>query len=64
VTIRYTGHAEKWDDARVDGTLDGPIDKVACTVTFARAGRRLAVATIRRDLENLRAEVDMETGRP
>jgi NADPH-dependent 2,4-dienoyl-CoA reductase/sulfur reductase-like enzyme/nitrite reductase/ring-hydroxylating ferredoxin subunit len=55
-TIRYIGHAETWDDVRIDGSLDGG----NASATFARGGRRLAVATIGRDRDNLRAEVELE----
>ena len=56
VTIRYVGHAEQWDAVHVDGSLDAR----DATVSFMRAGRRLAVATVSRDQENLRAEVALE----
>ena len=56
LSIRYVGHAEKWDETRVEGDLahrDG-------LVRFRRAGRDLAVATVERDKESLRAELAME----
>ncbi len=56
VTIRYVGHAERWDAARVDGSLDAR----DASVSFVRAGRTLAVATISRDRESLEAEVLLE----
>jgi 3-phenylpropionate/trans-cinnamate dioxygenase ferredoxin reductase subunit len=54
--INYVGHAEQWDRLEVDG------DPAArdCAVTYWRGGRRLAVATVGRDLESLRAEVALE----
>ena len=55
--IHYVGHAESWDRIDVDGTLEG---KANCTVSFERAGKKLAVATIRRNVEALKAEVAME----
>ena len=55
VTIRYIGHAEQWDTVTVDGAFE-----TGCTVTYVRAGRNAAVATIGRDKENLEAEVAME----
>jgi NADPH-dependent 2,4-dienoyl-CoA reductase/sulfur reductase-like enzyme len=58
VTINYVGHADAWDTADVDGSLDDS----DCTVTYRRGGRKLAVATVFRDLESLQAEHDMETG--
>jgi NADPH-dependent 2,4-dienoyl-CoA reductase/sulfur reductase-like enzyme/nitrite reductase/ring-hydroxylating ferredoxin subunit len=56
VTIRYIGHAEKWDAVRVDGSLD----KRDASVSFLLGGRTLAVATVGRDRENLRAELQLE----
>lgn len=56
VPILYVGHAENWDEAAVDGRVE---DK-DCRVTYRRAGRTLAVATIGRDAESLRAEVELE----
>jgi apoptosis-inducing factor 3 len=54
--LAYVGHAERWDKADVDGQLDAR----DCSITYSRAGRKLAVATIHRDLEGLRAEVELE----
>jgi NADPH-dependent 2,4-dienoyl-CoA reductase/sulfur reductase-like enzyme len=56
VTIRYVGHAERWDSVRVDGSLDAR----DASVDFVRDGRRVAVATVSRDRDNLRAEVELE----
>ena len=56
VTINYVGHAEKWD--RID--IDGDLDKHDATARFIRGGRAIAVATISRDLESLKAEAEME----
>jgi len=56
VTIRYVGHAERWDAVRIDGSLDAR----DAAVRFLRGGRPLAVATISRDRENLQAEVELE----
>jgi len=56
VAIRYVGYAETWDTLTVDGD---PASHDAA-VTFARAGRTLAVATLGRDLENLRTEARLE----
>jgi NADPH-dependent 2,4-dienoyl-CoA reductase/sulfur reductase-like enzyme/nitrite reductase/ring-hydroxylating ferredoxin subunit len=55
-SVRYVGHAPSWDEIEIDGRLD----MKGCTVTYRRAGRKLAVATILRDRENLQAEVELE----
>lgn len=56
VSVNYVGHAESWDALAVEGDLaakDG-------LVRFKRAGRTLAVASLFRDMESLKAEVAME----
>jgi len=55
-SIKYVGHAEKWDETRIDGSVDAG----DCSVSYLRADRTLAVATIGRNLDNLKAEVEME----
>ncbi len=54
--ISYVGHAPAWDRAELSG------DPAAgeCTVAFHAGGRKLAVATLGRDLESLRAEAAFE----
>jgi NADPH-dependent 2,4-dienoyl-CoA reductase/sulfur reductase-like enzyme/nitrite reductase/ring-hydroxylating ferredoxin subunit len=54
--IAYVGHAERWDQAQIDGKLA----ERDCTITFRRGAKKLAVAVIHRDLEGLRAEVEFE----
>ena len=56
VTIRYVGHAEKWDRVHVDGSLDAR----DASVSFMRGSSRLACATVSRDRENLQAEIELE----
>jgi apoptosis-inducing factor 3 len=56
LAINYVGHAERWDTVQIDGSLEGR----DCTVTYQRGSRPLAVATLGRDVQNLRAEVAME----
>jgi NADPH-dependent 2,4-dienoyl-CoA reductase/sulfur reductase-like enzyme/nitrite reductase/ring-hydroxylating ferredoxin subunit len=57
VTINYVGHAEKWDSIQIDGKL---ADR-DCAVSYKRGGKALAVATVFRDLESLKAEAQMES---
>ena len=56
VTIRYVGHAERWDSVEIDGSLD----RRDATVAFIRGGTKRAVATISRDRECLEAELALE----
>jgi apoptosis-inducing factor 3 len=56
LSIQYCGHATKWDETRVEGD---PMN-YDCTVEFLAGGRRIAVATINRDVESLKAELAME----
>jgi NADPH-dependent 2,4-dienoyl-CoA reductase/sulfur reductase-like enzyme len=56
--LAYVGHAEHWDKAELDGQLDA--DTRDCTITYSRGGKRLALATVYRDMESLRAEVAFE----
>jgi NADPH-dependent 2,4-dienoyl-CoA reductase/sulfur reductase-like enzyme len=55
LSIRYVGHAEKWDETRIEGDFAHR----NCLVRFRREGRDLAVATVERDRESLRAELAM-----
>jgi NADPH-dependent 2,4-dienoyl-CoA reductase/sulfur reductase-like enzyme/nitrite reductase/ring-hydroxylating ferredoxin subunit len=56
VTIRYVGHAERWETVTISGSLDAR----DASVSFMRGGRKLAVATVSRDRENLQAELELE----
>jgi NADPH-dependent 2,4-dienoyl-CoA reductase/sulfur reductase-like enzyme/nitrite reductase/ring-hydroxylating ferredoxin subunit len=56
VTINYSGHAENWDSIDLSGSLQSR----DCTVKYRRGDRTLAVATIGRDLDNLKSERDLE----
>ncbi len=58
VPIGYIGHAEKWDDLDIEGDIPAR----DCLVRYRRNGKVLAVASIFRDLENLKAEAAMERG--
>lgn len=55
-SIRYTGHAEKWDEAIVSGDLA----RQEFSIAYQAEGKTLAVASVKRDLENLKAEVALE----
>jgi NADPH-dependent 2,4-dienoyl-CoA reductase/sulfur reductase-like enzyme/nitrite reductase/ring-hydroxylating ferredoxin subunit len=57
VTIRYVGHAERWDAVRVEGD-PGQRD---AAVRFELGGKLLALATVSRDEQSLRTEVAMES---
>jgi NADPH-dependent 2,4-dienoyl-CoA reductase/sulfur reductase-like enzyme len=56
IPINYVGHAEKWDEIVVEGSI---ADK-DCLLRYKRGGRVLAVASIFRDVASLEAELDME----
>ncbi|MBH5399533.1 FAD-dependent oxidoreductase [Bradyrhizobium sp. CNPSo 4010] len=59
VPINYVGHAEDFDDIAIDGSIAGK----DCFLTYRKGGRVLAVASIYRDLDNLKAELEMERSR-
>jgi NADPH-dependent 2,4-dienoyl-CoA reductase/sulfur reductase-like enzyme len=54
--LRFTGHAEGWDEVRLDGSLPAH----DCTARFFRNGQLLAAASIGRDLENLVIEAELQ----
>ncbi len=57
VQINVTGHLRGWDEEVVRGDPDGDI-----LVGYRKDGRVVAVATVGRDLDNLRAEQALATG--
>ncbi|OAF11172.1 FAD-dependent oxidoreductase [Bradyrhizobium neotropicale] len=59
VPINYVGHAESFDDILVDGSIAGK----DCLLKYRKGGRVLAVASIYRDLDSLKAELEMERAR-
>ncbi|HEU4891369.1 MAG TPA: FAD-dependent oxidoreductase [Vicinamibacterales bacterium] len=59
VRINYIGHAERWDEVVIDGSLEA----LDCSVEYRRGRRTLAIATIGRDRQNLEAEAWMEQGK-
>jgi NADPH-dependent 2,4-dienoyl-CoA reductase/sulfur reductase-like enzyme/nitrite reductase/ring-hydroxylating ferredoxin subunit len=56
VPINYIGHAAKWDEIAIEGDINAK----DCLLRYRRNGRVAAVASIFRDLGNLKAEVVME----
>jgi NADPH-dependent 2,4-dienoyl-CoA reductase/sulfur reductase-like enzyme len=56
VPINYVGHAEKWDEIAIDGDIKGR----DCVLRYKSKGRVLAVASIYRDVDSLKAEFAME----
>lgn len=56
VAIAYVGHAAGWDMAGIDGSFDAR----DCMISYYRGGKKLAVATIGRDLASLEAEAEFE----
>ena len=55
-SLAYVGHAERWDEAEIAGSLDAS----NCTVTYRLDGRELAKAFVHRDLDGLRTELAFE----
>jgi NADPH-dependent 2,4-dienoyl-CoA reductase/sulfur reductase-like enzyme len=56
VSLKYVGHAEKWDTIEIDGSLDAK----DCAVSYKQSGKTVAVATIGRNIQNLQFEAGME----
>jgi apoptosis-inducing factor 3 len=55
-TLNYVGHAERWDKLNLEGSLEDH----NCKLSFMRGAKNLAIATVGRDLECLKQEVEME----
>lgn len=60
VSLNYVGYAEQWDHL----TVDGDPARHDCMVTYWQNNKRLAVATVGRDLDSLRAELAFEQETP
>src|SRR5208282_2719041 len=58
VPINYVGHAERWDEIAVEGSIAAK----DCLVRYKSGGQTLAVASIFRDRQSLEAEADFERG--
>ena len=54
--INYVGHADRWDDL----VIDGDIKSRDCLARYLRNGKVVAAASIFRDLDSLKQEVEME----
>lgn len=59
VPVNYVGHAERWDEI----VIHGDIAAKDCLLEYKLKGRVLAVASIFRDAESLKAELTMERGK-
>jgi apoptosis-inducing factor 3 len=59
IAINYVGHAERWDEVAIDGSLEAR----DCSVEYRRGGKTMAIATIGRDRASLEAEARMESSR-
>jgi 3-phenylpropionate/trans-cinnamate dioxygenase ferredoxin reductase subunit len=57
IAINMVGHASSWDRIEIDGSVQA----LDAAVRYFRGGRLLAMATVGRDLENLRCEARMES---
>jgi NADPH-dependent 2,4-dienoyl-CoA reductase/sulfur reductase-like enzyme len=55
-TINYVGHAEAFDAPQIGGSLEAQ----DAAIRYAQGGRTLAVATVGRDLESLKAGLALE----
>lgn len=56
--IAYVGHAQAWDEA----VLEGDPANLDCAVQLRKDGRLLALASIYRDEQSLRTELELESG--
>ena len=56
IPINYVGHAERWDEIAIDGDIKAK----DCLLRYKSGGRVLAVSSIFRDIDSLRAELTME----
>ena len=54
--LGYIGHAEHFDSADLDGSLE----QRDCSVAYRLGGRKVAVAIVQRDIPGLQAEIDFE----
>lgn len=57
VSLRYVGHAEKWDAVEIEGSLDAN----DCAIHYKQQGRTLALATIGRDVQSLQFQAALQS---
>ena len=57
VSLRYVGHAEKWDAVEIEGSLDAN----NCAIHYKQQGRTVALATIGRDVQSLQFEAALQS---
>jgi apoptosis-inducing factor 3 len=58
VPINYVGHAERWDEIAVEGSIAAK----DCLVRYRSGGQTLAAASVFRDGQSLEAEANFEEG--
>jgi NADPH-dependent 2,4-dienoyl-CoA reductase/sulfur reductase-like enzyme/nitrite reductase/ring-hydroxylating ferredoxin subunit len=58
VPVNYVGHAEHWDEIAVHGDIAAK----DCLLEYRSKGRVLAIASIFRDVDSLKAELVLEQG--
>jgi NADPH-dependent 2,4-dienoyl-CoA reductase/sulfur reductase-like enzyme/nitrite reductase/ring-hydroxylating ferredoxin subunit len=56
LSIQYVGHADRWDETRIEGD----VTTMNCAVSYFSGGKRKAMATINRDRDNLKTELALE----
>jgi len=56
VPINYVGYAESWESLQIDGD----ISRRDCSVRYKKGEQTMALVTISRDVESLKAEFEME----
>jgi len=56
LSIAYVGHAKKWDEIVIDGSIEGR----DCAISYLSKGRKQAVALLHRDFAGLLAEFEFE----
>lgn len=56
IAISYVGHAASWDRTQITGN----VQEGDCVVEYFQSGKKVAVASVSRDLDSLRAEAEFE----